>query len=167
MIPVAGKAHTELLQVKNGIVKIPPKNGRKGATYKIKDLNTYPIDYPSLPRWLSILQVAAEKTIIDEESCEPITNRLGIGGITPQELYSWEEAIATQSAIALSKADHEMRQNVEPKKKSMSWVWVAVLGAIAIVAIVAFVMIKQRDAQETKDALGIGAIIWDYLKMAI
>jgi hypothetical protein len=165
MIPEAGKAHTELLHVVNGRVKIKPKNGKRGATYRVKDLNTYPIDYPSLPRWLAILQVAAEKTIIDEASCEPITNRIGIGGLTPEELYSWEEAIATQSAIALSKADHEIRDKVEVKKKPISWQLILILGIVAAVAIFAFYYFKQQDL--VKDQLGVGLVLWENMKMMI
>lgn len=160
VIPAAGKARTEVWQVINGRVKFKPKNGRKGKTFLVKDLNTYPIDYPSLPRWLSILQVATEKSIIDETSAEPLTNRLGIGGLTPEELYSWEEAIATQSAIALSKADHEIREKVEVKKKPVSWMLLVVLGVVALVAIVGFYFMKQQQAeQKLKDEQGIAGII--------
>lgn len=160
IIPAAGKARTEIWQVINGRVKFKPKNGRKGKIFYVKDLNTYPIDYPSLPRWLAILQVATEKAVIDETSAEPITNRLGIGGITPEELYSWEEAIATQSAIALSKADNDIREKVEVKKKPISWIWILVLGVVAIAAVVGFYFFKQNEKeQKIKDEQGIASIV--------
>lgn len=160
IIPPAGKARTEIWEVKNGRVQFKPKNGRKGQTFFVKDLNTYPIDYPSLPNWLSFFRVATEKVIIDETSAEPLTNRVGIGGLTPEELYSWEEGTATQAAIALSKADHEIREKVEVKKKSISWIWLLVLGVIAAAVIFSFYFIKQQQAeQKIKDEQGIANII--------
>lgn len=161
-IPPAGKAHTELLEVLNGMIKIKPKNGKKGMAYKVADINTYPIDYPSLPHWLSILQVTAEKVIIDEESAEPLTNRRGQGGITPEQLYAWEEGIATQAAVAMTKAEEESHQKVDVKKKSgFSMAWI--IGGVIVLAIaaVAFVMLKKYN--ESKDALGIAGVLWQMI----
>lgn len=160
IIPAAGKARTEVWQVINGRVKFKSKNGKKGKIFVVKDLNTYPIDYPSLPRWLGILQVATEKVVIDETSAEPLTNRLGIGGLTPEELYAWEEAFATQASIAISKADNDIKEKVEVKKKPISWVWVAVLGIVALAAIIGFYFMKQnQQEQKIKDEQGLASIV--------
>lgn len=162
IIPPAGKARTELLRVINGEIKVKPKNSKKGKIFKVTDLNTYPIDYPSLPHWLGILQVTAEKVILDEESAEPLTNRRGIGGISPETLYSWEEGMATQAATAMSKAEEEAHQKVSPKKKSgFSLMWIIIGVVILAVAVVGFIMLKKYN--ESKDALGIASMLWQMM----
>lgn len=164
MIPPAGKARTELLRVVDGKIKIKPKDGKRGKAFKVSDINTYPIDYPSLPRWLSPFQVTAEKVIIDAESAEPLTNRRGIGGITPEQLYALEEGLATQAAIAMSKADEEAHQKTVPKRKlGFSWTWIIIVLVIAAVVVGAYFLLQKNNFM--KDSLGIGAIIWQNLLM--
>ena len=160
VIPSAGKVHNEILRVVDGKIKIKPKNGKKGKTYIINDINVRPIDYPTLPRFLSPFQVTASWLVLDEESAEPLTNRIGIGGITPEQLYAIEEGLATQAAVAMSKAEEEIHQKIEPKKGGggISLKWIIIMLVIAAVAVGAFFLLKQNTFM--KDSLGVGAMLW-------
>lgn len=108
-IPRAGKAYKVLLPDKrDGTVEIPMKSKKNpGATYLVKEVVTYPIDYPEgLPH---IVQAQANKAVFFEENFEPASNRSGMPVGSPKLLYNIIHEKFTQLGVEFAQVIDRIR----------------------------------------------------------
>jgi len=128
-----GNGYARLLPIENGVIKVEPTKKKPGKVYFLRDVATYNVDFPPVPRIFSIIQTKAKKCIIDEECAEVISNRSGKMALSPVLLYNLiSERFTQQSMEASMRAD---KGEVPKKVSRFSWskvVWIIL--ALALIA---------------------------------
>lgn len=150
-----GNSYTKLLPITNGTVTIPPKGNQGGRQYVIADIATYTVDYPAVPRFLSIIQTKAKKATFFEDSYEPITNRGYTLLLSPRRLYNLVNEQFTE--LGVRQARDEAVEKKFTQKNSFqlktSHVVYGVIG-IAIVALLIYGIYMMKNFTTLQQGLG-------------
>jgi hypothetical protein len=160
-----GNEKNKLIPVRDGkLIVQPDKQNVIGKMYSVDDIVTFTADYP--PGWPSFLQAKCKKTVLDEESWEPLSNKKGLLLLSPRRLFN----IADEkfSATAVEKSREEIKDDVKIKHHgggNNKVVWIILI--VVVIAIVGFAIYYFKSNQQLKDAAGITQIIGDYLSRLI
>jgi len=139
-----GNSYTKLLPMdSDGMVLVKPRK-RKARMYALEDLGTYAASYP--PGKWSFLQTQVKKTLLDEDSFEPLSNRRGIIALSPMRLFNLANERFSSLGVTSSQDEVEHKGVV---KKPMSgnmlmWIVIAMVG-LGMVGIIYFVMSKWGE----------------------
>lgn len=138
-----GNGYIKLLKVDEGQLIIPPKGVKQGRQYPIADIATYTVDYPAVPRFLSIIQTKVKKAVFDEDCWEPLSNRSGKLLLSPKRLYNVVNERFTQVGIEKSYSESEggkiIKNTFSLKPGTMMYIVIGIL-AIGLIILGIYVM---------------------------
>ena len=143
-----GNGYSKLLPVAEGMITMPPKGKKKGKSYAVADIATYQVDYPSVPRLLSIISTKVKKAVFDEESWEPLTNRKGRLLLSPVRLYNLHNEKFSQTGMEQSREEFEGTRK-KSSGTNINWTLIAIIVGIIVACVAAFLMIQNLDVIKT------------------
>lgn len=148
-----GNNYFKLLPVTDGKIVVKPKGKKPGRMYVIADIATYQTDYPSVPRFLSMISTKVKKTIVDEDSWEPLTNRRGMLLLSPVRLYNMMNERFSQVGLEQAKEEFEGTRRTRSAKFD-NWLLYLLVGGILLgVICIGWFVVSNFDT--IKAALGI------------
>lgn len=144
--------------IKDGMLMIPPTDKRAGVEYPIGNVNYITMPYPfNTPSYMSLMQVTARITVIDERTGEPLLNRSNCIVGTPQMLWGLHNEQFTRQAQGTSRMEEEkIRKENQANAPSKPMNWKGFLIFIAIVGLaVAGYLAYQHFTGVNNAALGL------------
>ena len=146
-----GNSYSKLLPSEEGIIDVKPKGKRKGRSFVVADIATYLIDYPSAPRFLSMIQTKVKKAVFDEDSWEPLTNRRGKLLLSPMRLYSVRNERFSQLGVEQAREETEARRMALGGRNTLLYI---LIGAVILAIVIGgYFIVQNFDA--IKGGLGI------------